>query len=77
MSVKKDQTARKSVALPVRARPQPEESIWSPVKRDIGTLAAANLDQITRTVKRRLKQIQHHPDLVDRCLVGTGLLMDG
>ncbi|MEY2242384.1 hypothetical protein AB8A21_05455 [Streptomyces sp. BF23-18] len=46
------------------------------VKRDIGNLAAADLSQITRAVKHRLKQIQHHPDLVDGCLSGTGLTMD-
>ncbi|MFF0557512.1 transposase [Streptomyces sp. NPDC004266] len=55
----------------------PLEGVWSLVKRDIGNLAAADLGQITRAVKRQLKQIQHHPDLVDGCLAGTGLLMDG
>jgi len=42
-----------------------QEGIWSLVKRDIGNLAAADLGQITRAVKRRLKQIQYRPDLVD------------
>lgn len=46
-------------------------------QRDIGNLAAADLGQITRAVKRRLKQIQYRPDLVDGCLTGTGLIMDG
>ncbi|MFJ3214956.1 hypothetical protein ACIPLC_03415 [Kitasatospora sp. NPDC086801] len=55
----------------------PQEGVWSLVKRDIGNLAAANLGQITRAVKRRLKQIQYRPDLVDGCLAGTGLIMDG
>ncbi|WP_311137168.1 transposase [Streptomyces sp. I6] len=55
----------------------PQEGIWSLVKRDIGNLAAADLGQITRAVKHRLKQIQHSPDLVDSCLAGTGLIMDG
>ncbi|MCX4564789.1 hypothetical protein OOK48_00270 [Streptomyces viridodiastaticus] len=45
--------------------------------RDIGNLAAADLGQITRAIKRRLKQIQYRPDLVDGCLTGTGLIMDG
>ncbi|MEU2145519.1 MULTISPECIES: transposase [Streptomyces albovinaceus subgroup] len=39
----------------------PQEGIWSLVKRDIGNLAAADLGQITRAVKRRLKQIQYRP----------------
>jgi hypothetical protein len=54
----------------------PQEGIWSLVKRDIGNLAAADLGQITQAVKRRLKQIQYRPDVVDGCLAGTGLSMD-
>ncbi|MFF7674026.1 transposase [Actinacidiphila glaucinigra] len=49
----------------------PQEGIWSLVKRDIGSLA-----QITKAVKRRLKKIQYRSDLVDGCLAGTGLNMD-
>ncbi|MFD7082395.1 DDE endonuclease [Streptomyces sp. NPDC059918] len=49
---------------------------WSLVKRDICNLAAADLRQITRAVKRRLKQIQYRPDVVDGCLAGTGLSLD-
>ncbi len=55
----------------------PQEGIWSLVKRDIANLAAADPGQITRAVKRRLKQIQYRPDLVDGCLAGTGLITDG
>nr|WP_185013260.1 transposase [Streptomyces sp. AK010] len=55
----------------------PQEGIRSLVKRDIGNIAAADLGQITRAVKRRLKQIQYRPDLVDGCLAGTGLVTDG
>ncbi|MEU9245909.1 IS630 family transposase [Streptomyces sp. NPDC048385] len=55
----------------------PQEGIWSLVKRDIGNLAAADLAQITRAVKHRLKQIQYRPELIDGCLVGTGLTRDG
>ncbi|WP_308460674.1 transposase [Streptomyces sp. Ru72] len=54
----------------------PTEGVWSLVKRDIGNLAAADLRKITRAVKRRLKQIQYRPDLVDGCLGGAGLIMD-
>ncbi|MFJ4415125.1 transposase [Streptomyces sp. NPDC088925] len=53
----------------------PQEGIWSLVKRDIGNLTAADLSQITRAVKRRLKQVQYRPDLVDGCLAGTGLAL--
>ncbi|MFD0396032.1 transposase [Streptomyces nogalater] len=50
----------------------PQEGIRSLAKRDIGNLAAAGLDQITRAVKHRLKQIQYRPDAVDGCLADTG-----
>ncbi|MEV5343002.1 DDE endonuclease, partial [Streptomyces sp. NPDC052676] len=46
----------------------PQEGIWSLVKREIGNLAAADLTQITRAVKRRLKRIQYRPERVDGCL---------
>lgn len=54
----------------------PQEGIWSLVKRDLGNLAAADLGQITRAVKHRLKQIQYRSDFVDSCLAGTGLITD-
>jgi transposase len=54
----------------------PQEGIWSLVKRDVGNLAAADLGQITRAVKHRLKKIQYRPELVDGCLATTGLLLD-
>jgi predicted TIM-barrel enzyme len=47
------------------------------VKRGLGNLAAADLGEITRAVKRRLKKIQHRPDLVDGCIAATGLKLDG
>ncbi|MEV7082781.1 hypothetical protein AB0N88_30255 [Streptomyces sp. NPDC093516] len=40
----------------------PSEGNWSLVKRNLGNLAAADLDEITRAVKRRLKKIQYRPD---------------
>ncbi|MEU9015148.1 hypothetical protein AB0D12_36545 [Streptomyces sp. NPDC048479] len=52
------------------------EGIWSLVKRTIGNLAAANLDQLARAMKRSLNQIQYRPHLVNGCLTGTGLTMD-
>ncbi|GAA2123240.1 hypothetical protein GCM10009759_74190 [Kitasatospora saccharophila] len=55
----------------------PQEGIWSLVKRDIGNLAAADLGQLTRAVKRKLKMIQYCSHLVGGCLAGTGLIMDG
>ena len=57
--------------------PNPQEGVWSLVKRTIGNLAATNLDQVARAVKRSLKQIQYRPQLVDGCLAATGLVLDG
>ncbi|MCX4690261.1 transposase [Kitasatospora purpeofusca] len=55
----------------------PQEGVWSLVKRTIGNLAVANLDHLTKTVKRSLKKIQHRPHLIDGCLIQAGLIMDG
>ncbi len=51
----------------------PQEGIWSLVKRDIGNLAAADLGQITRAVRRNLKMLRYRPEAIDGCLAGTGL----
>ncbi|MET8631130.1 transposase [Kitasatospora sp. NPDC004669] len=53
----------------------PQEGVWSLVKRDIGNLAAADLGQITRAVKRKLKMLQYRPGVIDGCHVGTGLAL--
>lgn len=49
--------------------------MWSLVKRDIGNLAAADLGQITRAVKRKLKMLQYRPEVIDGCLAGTGMAL--
>jgi transposase len=54
----------------------PQEGVWSLVKHDLGNLAAADLGQITRIVKRKLKMLQYRPHLLDGCLTGTGLALD-
>ncbi|WP_436846685.1 IS630 family transposase [Streptomyces massasporeus] len=54
----------------------PTEGVWSLVKRDIGNLAAADLGQITRAVKRKLKMLQYRPEAIDGCLAGTDLALD-
>jgi hypothetical protein len=53
----------------------PQEGIWSLVKRGIGNLAAADLSQITRAVKRTLKMLQYRPEVIDSCLTATGLML--
>ncbi|MFE3940358.1 transposase [Streptomyces sp. NPDC059118] len=53
----------------------PQEGIWSLVKRDIGNLTAADLSRITRAVKRKLKMLQYRPEVIDGCLAGTGMAL--
>ena len=53
----------------------PQEGIWSLVKRGLADFAAANLDHLARVMKRKLKNIQHRPELTDGCLTETGLIM--
>ncbi|MFE0774521.1 transposase [Streptomyces sp. NPDC058861] len=55
----------------------PQEGIWSLVKRGIGNLAAADLGQITRAVRRRLKMLQYRPEVIDGCLSGADLPLSG
>lgn len=45
------------------------------VKRDIGNLAAADLGQITRAVKRKLKVLQYRPEVLDGCHAGTSMAL--
>jgi transposase len=55
----------------------PQEGIWSLMKRTIGNLAAVNLDQIATAIKHGLKQVQHRPSLIDGCFTATGLTLTG
>ena len=54
----------------------PQEGIWSLVKRGLANLAAANLDHLLRVMKRKLKKIQYRPHLIDSCLAETGLIIE-
>ncbi|MFE7664267.1 transposase [Streptomyces celluloflavus] len=54
----------------------PQEGIWSLVKRTIGNLAAANLDQLATAAERSLKKVKYRPHLINGCLTGTGLTME-
>jgi transposase len=55
----------------------PQEGVWSLVKRDLGNLAAADRGQITQGVKRKLKMLQYRPHVIDGCLTSTGLDLYG
>ncbi|GAA1351663.1 transposase [Streptomyces beijiangensis] len=55
----------------------PQEGVWPLVKCGIGNLAAADLRQVTRAVKRKLKMLQYRPETIDGCLAATGLTLNG
>jgi transposase len=54
----------------------PQEGVWSLVKRGLANFAAANLDHLLRVMKRKLKKIQYRPHLIDGCLTETGLIIE-
>ncbi len=68
--------AHRVPAAHLRAGPEPAGGHLVAGQARIGNLAAADLGQITRAAKGRLKQIQYRPDFVDSCLAGTGLITD-
>lgn len=51
------------------------EGAWANMKNGLGNLAAADVDQLTATVKNRLKSIQYRPALIDGFLAQTGLTL--
>jgi transposase len=54
----------------------PAEGVWSLLKRSIANFVAADLNSLTRIVKRKLKKIQYRPELISGCLTETGLIME-
>ncbi|WP_243766567.1 transposase [Streptomyces sp. GC420] len=54
----------------------PQEGIWSLLKRGIANFVATNLTGLERIVKRKLKKIQYRPELIDGCLAETGLVIE-
>jgi transposase len=54
----------------------PAEGAWSNMKNGLGNLAACTLDQLTATVRNRLRRIQHRPDLITGFLGQTGLSLE-
>ena len=46
------------------------------LKRSIANIAAADQVGLVRIIKRKLKEIQYRPHLIDGCLAGTGLKIE-
>jgi transposase len=55
----------------------PQEGIWSLLKRALADFAAVDLAHLTRAIKRKLKTIQYRPRLIVGCLPTTGLDLNG
>jgi transposase len=55
----------------------PQEGIWSLLKRALADFAAADLAHLTRVIERKLKNIQYRPHLIEDCLPPTGLDLAG
>ncbi|WP_422664397.1 IS630 family transposase [Streptomyces mirabilis] len=54
----------------------PVEGIWSLLRRGpMGNTAFTDPDHLTRTLRRGLAHIQRHPELIDGCLIETGLTL--
>ena len=54
----------------------PAEGIWSLLRRGpLANTAFTDDEHLERTLRRGLRHIQLHPDLIDGCLAGTGLTL--
>jgi transposase len=51
----------------------PAQGIWSLLKRSVANFAAADLDGLVRTIKRKLKKLQYRAHPIHDCLGATSL----
>ncbi|MCQ4209403.1 transposase [Streptomyces longispororuber] len=52
----------------------PVEGVWSLLRRGpLANVASTDDDHLEHTLRRGLRHIQRHPELIDDCLTGTGL----
>jgi len=51
----------------------PVEPVWSNLKRSLANLVKHDVNQLTRLVRTRLRQMQYRPGLLDGFLAKTGL----
>lgn len=51
----------------------PVEGVWSLLRRGpLANVAFTDDAHLERVLRRGLRRIQHHPELIDGCLAGTG-----
>ncbi|MEV4225115.1 transposase [Nonomuraea sp. NPDC049725] len=53
----------------------PTEGVWAHLKRSLGNLAPATLDQLASLVRSRLKRMQYRPALLEAFIAHTGLTL--
>ncbi|MFD0480536.1 transposase [Nonomuraea thailandensis] len=53
----------------------PTEGVWSHLKRSLGNLAPATLDQLGALIRTRLKRMQYRSSLLDAFVTHTGLTL--
>ncbi|WP_452746372.1 IS630 family transposase [Streptomyces hirsutus] len=53
----------------------PDEGVWSNLKKSLANLAACTLDQLAALAKTRLKRMQYRPGLLDGFIAETGLIL--
>jgi hypothetical protein len=52
----------------------PVEGVWSVLKTTVlANLAATGLDHLVAVIRRGLKRLQYHPEVINGCLAATGL----
>ncbi|WP_433432917.1 transposase [Nonomuraea sp. CA-141351] len=51
----------------------PTEGVWSHLKRSLGKLASAALDQLGALIRTRPKPMQHRSSLLNAFIARTGL----
>lgn len=56
--------------------PNPQEGIWSLMRRAMANFVATDLTGLVRIMKRKLKKTQYRPELINGCLAETGLIIE-
>jgi putative transposase len=52
---------------------KPTEPVWSNLKRSLANLVKHDINQLTRLVRTRLRQMQYRPGLLEGFLAKPGL----
>ena len=55
---------------------KPTEPVWSNLKRSLANLVKHDINQLTRLVRTRLRQMQYRPALIEAFLAQTGLMLE-